>query len=68
MPVLPAGEPVLLSELYLQDPGDTAVSVTWLTNFGGDEHWVRVERGKGEFDFVAAAKTAESNSKYKSLR
>jgi hypothetical protein len=47
LPVLPAGEPRLLTEPYLQNPSESAVSVVWLTNFGGGKHYVLVERGRG---------------------
>lgn len=44
LPMLPAGEPTLLTDPYLQNPDERSVSVVWLTNFEGRGHRV-VARG-----------------------
>ena len=44
VPVLAPGAPALLTEPYLQNPTERAVSVVWLTNFYGRDHRVVVER------------------------
>ncbi|MEQ8206273.1 MAG: hypothetical protein RIA65_08880, partial [Woeseia sp.] len=43
LPVLPAGEPTLLTDPYLQNPTDAGVSVVWLTNFSGRSNAVVIE-------------------------
>jgi ketosteroid isomerase-like protein len=47
-PQLPAGEPRLLTQPYLQNPTEHAVTVAWLTNFEGQRHTLTVARGGGK--------------------
>lgn len=48
LPVLPAGDPALLTHPYLQNPTESAVSVVWLTNFEGEDHAVVLERSRSD--------------------
>jgi hypothetical protein len=46
VPAMPAGDPTLLTDPYLQNAEETKVSVVWMTNFEGRRHTVILSRDR----------------------